>query len=217
MRLTKEQTEANRQRILAEAGQLFRERGFDGISVAELMQAAGFTHGGFYNHFASKNELMADVMRNVLAVATAKLLRRTDPKKGPKAETFAAYVDLYLSPAARDNPGNACPISTLSQEVMRQDDEIKSAFTQGLEAYLEAFAKALPDEPLPDEPLPDEPLPDANGSSRRARAIATFAALIGGLAMARAVATENAAFSQEILDSVGAAVKTSSRADDKDD
>jgi len=58
MRLTKEQAETNRQRIIAEAGRLFRERGFEGISVAELMQAAGFTHGGFYNHFASKSDLM---------------------------------------------------------------------------------------------------------------------------------------------------------------
>jgi TetR/AcrR family transcriptional regulator, transcriptional repressor for nem operon len=197
MRLTKEHAEANRQRIVAEAGQLFRERGFDGISVAELMQAAGFTHGGFYNHFASKADLMADVTRDMLARATANLLRITDPNKGGKEDLFAAYVDIYLSPAARDDPGRACPISTLSQDVLRQEGDVKSAFAQGLEAYLEAFAKALPDV------VEDH-------ASRRARAITAFAALIGGLAMARAVASENEAFSQEILDCVGAAVKSPS-------
>jgi TetR/AcrR family transcriptional regulator, transcriptional repressor for nem operon len=197
MRLTKERAEANRQRIVAEAGQLFRERGFDGISVAELMQAAGFTHGGFYNHFASKADLMADVTRDVLAKATANLLRLTDPNEGRKEDLFAVYVDMYLAPAARDNPGRACPISTLSQDVLRQEGEVKRAFAQGLEAYLEAFAKALPDV-------------TEDRASRRARAIAAFAALIGGLAMARAVASENEAFSQEILDCVGAAVKSPS-------
>ena len=197
MRLTKEQAEANRRRILAEAGQLFRARGFDGISVAELMQAAGFTHGGFYNHFESKSDLMAEVTREVLAAASAKLRDRTDPHRGPKPESFADYVDTYLSLAARDNPGRACPISTLSHEVARQDGTIKRAFVQGLRDYLDAFAAALPQ-------AQDDP------AAGRRQAIATFAALIGGLVMARAVAGEDEAFSQEILDSIGAIVKGSS-------
>jgi TetR/AcrR family transcriptional regulator, transcriptional repressor for nem operon len=193
MRLTKEQAETNRQRIIAEAGRLFRERGFEGISVAELMQAAGFTHGGFYNHFASKSDLMAEVTRNVLATATANLTRRTNLKNGSRDEGFVAYIDSYLSHSARDDPGHACPISTLGQDVVRQDAEVKAAFAQGLRTYLNAFAEALP---------------NADAERRRSQAIANLAALIGCLVMARAVAGEDEPFSQEILTSVGAVVKS---------
>jgi TetR/AcrR family transcriptional repressor of nem operon len=196
MRLTKDQAEANRRRIVAEAGRLFRERGFEGISVAELMQDAGFTHGGFYNHFASKSDLVAEVIRDVLAKSTRNLIRRME--NGEAGEAFAAYVDHYLSLETRDNPGRSCPIATLGQDVVRQDGDVKSAFAQGLRAYLEAFAGALSE-------------PNGNLESRRARAIASLAALIGGLVMARAVAGEDEALSQEILGCVGAAVKTPSR------
>lgn len=194
MRLTKEQAEANRQRILAEAGGLFRERGFDGISVAELMQAAGFTHGGFYNHFDSKSDLIAAVTGELLSTASARLRARTAPEMGPKSETFSNYVDTYLSLAARDTPRRACPISTLSQDVARQDGEVKKAFAQGLRDYIEAFAAALPEDA-------------GTAAGRRQRAIAAFAALIGGLVMARAVAGADEDFSHEILASVGAALK----------
>jgi TetR/AcrR family transcriptional repressor of nem operon len=202
MRLTKDQAEANRRRILAEAGRLFRERGFEGISVAELMQVAGFTHGGFYNHFASKSDLMAEVTRDVLARSAHNLSRRME--NGEAKQAFAAYIDHYLSVKTRDNPGQSCPIATLGQDVIRQDGDVKSAFAQGLRAYLEVFAGALPE-------------PNDNSGSRRARAIASLAALIGGLVMARAVAGEDEAFSQEILSCVGAAVKTPSRCGFKSD
>ena len=194
MRLTKEQAEANRQRILAEAGELFRERGFDGISVAELMQAAGFTHGGFYNHFDSKSDLIAAVTGELLGAASARLRARTAPEKGTKSDTFSKYVDTYLSLAARDTPRRACPISTLSQDVARQDGEVKQAFAQGLRDYIEAFTAALPERA-------------ETAEERRQSAIAAFAALIGGLLMARAVAGADEAFSREILASVGAALK----------
>ncbi|MGP0058355.1 MAG: TetR/AcrR family transcriptional regulator [Beijerinckiaceae bacterium] len=202
MRLTKDQAEANRRRILAEAGRLFRERGFEGISVAELMQDAGFTHGGFYNHFASKSDLMTEVTRDVLARSTRNLARRMENREAQQA--FAAYIDHYLSLETRDNPGQSCPIATLGHDVIRQEGDVKRAFAQGLRAYLEAFAGALP-----------EPNNDAGG--RRARAIASLAALIGGLVMARAVAGEDEAFSQEILKCVATAVKTPSRCGFKSD
>ncbi len=205
MRLTKDQAEANRRRILAEAGQLFREHGFEGISVADLMQKAGFTHGGFYNHFASKSDLMAEVTRDVLEKATHRLARRAGPD-APK-DAFATYIDQYLSLEARDNPGHSCPIATLGQDVIRQDGQdgktIKSAFAKGLQAYVDAFANALPDDALAD-PIEDR-------QSRRRQAIASLAALIGGLVMARGVAGEDEGFSEEILSAVRAVVKRRSR------
>lgn len=200
MRLTKDQAEANRQRILREAGQLFRERGFDGIGLAEIMQAAGFTHGGFYNHFESKSELMAAVTGDVLASACGKLRARTDPKNGSRSETFATYVDTYLSLAARDNPRRACPISMLAQDVARQEGEVKTAFAEGLRLYLGAFAEALPQD--------DCARNDRDTKVLRDKALAAVAALIGGLLMARAVAGEDEAFSRDILESIGTAVKS---------
>jgi TetR/AcrR family transcriptional regulator, transcriptional repressor for nem operon len=207
LRLTKDQAEANRQRILREAGQLFRERGFDGIGLAEIMQAAGFTHGGFYNHFDSKSELMAAVTNDVLMSARDKLNARTDAKNGPKSETFAAYVDGYLSCAARDNPRRACPLPSLAQDVARQDGEVRSAFADGLRSYLDAFAEALPQ----DNRETTEPDPKA----LREKALASLAALIGGLLMARAVAGVDEAFSRDILESIGTTVKNAcSQSDD---
>src|SRR6516164_7795483 len=67
MRISKEETAANRAKVLAAAARLFREKGVDGIAVAELMQAAGLTHGGFYNHFESKEELAAAAFREAFA------------------------------------------------------------------------------------------------------------------------------------------------------
>jgi TetR/AcrR family transcriptional repressor of nem operon len=206
MRLTKDQAEANRQRILAEAGRLFRERGFEGISVADLMRTAGFTHGGFYNHFASKADLVAQVTRDVLEKSTRHLQRRAG--QGAPRDAFATYIDHYLSLETRDNPGRSCPIATLGQDVTRQDGDVKSAFAEGLHAYLEAFAGALPDRVLAD-PIEDQ-------RSRRRQAIASLAALIGGLVMARAVAGEDEVFSQEILSCVSATVKSPLRSYEKD-
>jgi TetR/AcrR family transcriptional regulator, transcriptional repressor for nem operon len=195
VRLTKDQAEANRRRILREAGHLFRERGFDGIGLADIMQAAGFTHGGFYNHFESKSELMAAVTNDVLMSARDTLIARADAKKGPKSETFAAYIDGYLSLAARDNPRRACPISMLAQDVARQDGDVRSAFAEGLRLYLDAFAQALPQAQRDPE-------------MQRDKALAAVAALIGGLLMARAVAGVDEAFSRDILECIGATVKS---------
>ena len=198
MRLTKERTEENRRRVVDEAARLFRERGFDGIGVADLMQAAGFTHGGFYNHFTSKTELAALALRQTLCASAEKLDRAgADPTRAHD-EIFADYVTAYLSIGTRDQPGKSCAIAALATDVSRQEKSIREAFSQGLQTYLASFAKVLPQHPKDRDEIGATTCAEA----RRAGALAAIASLVGGLVLARAVAGADDAFSQEILDSI---------------
>src|SRR5262245_65554969 len=100
MRVTREQAVENRERIVQTAARLFRERGFDGIGVADLMKEAGLTHGGFYGHFESKDDLMAQSLGE--ALAKGGWLQRLTGKPKP---SFTDVVRAYLSPRHRDHPG----------------------------------------------------------------------------------------------------------------
>ena len=101
--MTRQQAAANRDRVLEVAGTLFRERGFDGIGVADIMKRAGLTHGGFYDQFASKDDLIAEATARVLGKAGWKerLTGKADP-------SFGEVVRAYLSPRHRDDPGSGC-------------------------------------------------------------------------------------------------------------
>src|SRR5215211_1568681 len=101
MRVSREQVAENRRKILEAAGRLFRERGFEAVTVAEVMQAAGLTHGGFYRHFKSKDDLIAQTLAHALADDAA---GETD---------LARYARDYLSPAHRDNVTGGCPVAGL--------------------------------------------------------------------------------------------------------
>ena len=95
MRVTKAQAQANRAHIVETASRLFRERGYDGVGVADLMAAAGFTHGGFYKHFGSKADLMAEAAACGLASSLEKSAE----------QDIAGFFDQYLSRQHRDAPG----------------------------------------------------------------------------------------------------------------
>jgi TetR/AcrR family transcriptional repressor of nem operon len=130
MRYPVEETTAKHERIIKEASRLFRERGFENISVGEVMKAAGLTHGAFYAHFDSKEALQAAAVAYGIKVSLERM-QRSNSKKSK--ETFA---DLYLSRWHRDNPGDGCTMATLAQEVARSTPELKAAFEQGLENIL---------------------------------------------------------------------------------
>src|SRR2546428_11297920 len=102
MRVTRQQVAKNRQRILEVAGKLLREKGFDGVSVADIMKSAGLTHGGFYGHFASKGELAA----KACAGAVAKTVDTWTALAGDKSpDQLGAFITSYLSPRHRDDLG----------------------------------------------------------------------------------------------------------------
>nr|WP_276542917.1 TetR family transcriptional regulator [Bradyrhizobium elkanii] len=161
VRISKEQTLKNRQKVVARASRLFRERGFERTSVNDLMKAAGFTHGGFYNHFASKD----DLTREALDHAFHQLDGVRDQM--PNLDDFVAS---YLSEDARDAPGSTCPAAALAGEVARQPDAVKAIFAEGLERMISSIVKLLPDK-----------------ESARADATDIACRVVGALTLARAM------------------------------
>ncbi|MEN4976180.1 TetR/AcrR family transcriptional regulator [Pantoea eucalypti] len=126
MKVSKEQVRENRLRVVETASALFRERGYDGVGVAELMSAAGLTHGGFYKHFGSKADLLAEAMRCGFAQSAEKT-------QGVSRETFIEY---YLSRQHRDDRGKGCVMSALGTDAARQSESIQETFAAGLERQL---------------------------------------------------------------------------------
>ena len=170
MKVSREQMAENRQRILEVAGQLFREKGFDAVSVAEVMKAAGLTHGGFYGHFDSKDDLIVHALGHAI-----------DTRKGTALD-LRAFLDEYLSPQHRDNAAGGCPIAGLAADTLRQTPEARSAVTDGVRAQIDWIF---------------EKLPEADKADRRRQAIASCAAMVGATILARA--TTDRVFSDEIL------------------
>jgi AcrR family transcriptional regulator len=112
MRVSREQAEANRAKILEVAGTLFRERGFDGTAVDDIMRRAGLTHGGFYGHFGSKDDLAAETCARVMA-GDGWAERIT----GTPNPSFGAVIRAYLSPNHRDAPGRGCLLAAVGSDV----------------------------------------------------------------------------------------------------
>ena len=158
MRYPAKETAARHERIVKEASRLFRERGFENVTVGEVMKAAGLTHGAFYAHFGSKEELQAAAVAYGQELSAGRARSHGATKKGRRV-----YADRYLSPRHRDNPGDGCTMAALAQEVARSTPELKAAFERGFEEIL-----------------------SVTGGDRK-EAIFQSAALLGGVVLARAV------------------------------
>lgn len=186
MKVSRAEAAQNRERIIEVAAKLFRERGFDGIGVAELMKSAGLTHGGFYGHFASKEDLMAQACARALE-GLLDALRQLAERDGENA--LPAVASTYLSPAHRDRPGEGCVLAALGAEAARHGSPVRGAFTQGVRSLFDILTQLAP------------------GKSKRAkreRALATFASMVGALVLARAV--DDTELSEEVLQSVLASI-----------
>jgi TetR/AcrR family transcriptional repressor of nem operon len=170
MKVSREQMAENRRRILDAASRLFREKGFDAVSVAEVMKAAGLTHGGFYGHFSSKDDLVAQTLAHVLA---------EDP--GGEGD-LRAYLEAYLSPRHRDDAAGGCPTAGLAADIRHQTPAARSAMTEGLRSQIDRVSKALP---------------ELDASDRRRAAIGSWAAMVGAVILARAV--DDPTLSDEVL------------------
>ncbi len=184
MKVSREQAAENRERVLQTAARLFREKGVDGVGVAELMQAAGLTHGAFYGQFNSKEELVAEACRWALG-KTENYWERLQARE---ADPLAVVIDAYLSPAHRDDPGRGCALTTLGVEAPRRDPGVRRAVSDGLVNLLARLEGLLPRR--------------LQAARRRRRALALMASLVGGLVLARAV--EDETLSAEILAAVRA-------------
>lgn len=189
MKVTKAQAQANRAHVVETASALFRERGYDGVGIADLMAAAGFTHGGFYKHFGSKAELMAESAACGMA-KTAALGEGLDATE---------FVRLYLSREHRDGRATGCTMAALSGDAVRQPEAVRATFADGIESLLALLSRR--------DAAPDT----AEAGQGRARAINILAHAVGAIVMSRACPDDSALADeilavcrQELLGSLGA-------------
>src|SRR3954463_13093078 len=158
MRLTQAESERNRKQILEVAGRLFRQRGFDGVGVDDLMKAAGFTHGGFYNHFASKAELEAEASAKGVAKAIAMLVESlNDPRK----DGWERFVRGYLSAEHRRESGTGCTLGALAADAARKGPKGRAGSAGAADGRVEARA----------DPLARKPSRGKRALARRERAL----------------------------------------------
>jgi TetR/AcrR family transcriptional regulator, transcriptional repressor for nem operon len=191
-RLTREGTQRNRARILSAAGRRLREVGLDGAGIDEIMSAAGLTHGGFYNHFTSKDALVLEAVQQAFTEAldaeAAVMARATT---APRA-ALTRMVNSYLSAKHRDEVGAGCPAPALAGDAARQGAELQEIFGEGIEGYLSSITSAL----LAEAEREGMVLPKRDA---RAEAIAILSELVGALVLSRAVVKARPRLSNEIL------------------
>jgi TetR/AcrR family transcriptional regulator, transcriptional repressor for nem operon len=182
IKVTKEQSAATRARILDEAARAFREHGFAGVSVADVMKSVGRTHGGFYGHFRSKEDLMAQACQHAVSTMLEEWSGMTERAAGTP---LGAITTHYLSGAHRDEPGTGCLMAALGPDAARQPAPVRRATTESLRAVLDFLTRLTP---------------GRSAAARREKAIVRFASLVGALVAARAV--NDPELSDEILQTV---------------
>ena len=187
-------------RVVAVAAARFREAGVDGVGVADLMQEAGLTHGGFYRHFASREDLVAEAVERALSdggksvAAIVRAMEEGGAGGGDVAARrqalLAALVDAYLSTAHRDGLATSCAVTTLAGDVARSNGRARAAYTRQVATYLDLLMKLIAGE---------------KRKGRRVKAIAALSTLVGAVSMARAV--DDRELSREILKSAADELK----------
>jgi TetR/AcrR family transcriptional repressor of nem operon len=186
MRYTKDHKQATRQRILDAAGRRFKQDGIDGAGVAAVMSDAGLTNGAFYGHFASKEDLVANVLAEQLRVQ-----RQSFDAQPPDRAGLEAFIRAYLSPQHRDQQADGCPSAALLDEIARRPADTRQVFTDELLGIADDIAARL-----------DPTNPDA----ARTDALTLFAMMIGTLQLARAL-TDRRLSDQLLTLGVDAAMK----------
>lgn len=176
-------------RIVQVASTRFREHGVDAIGVADLMKDAGLTHGGFYRHFSSRDELVAEAVEHALQDG-GKAIAAIASSKLERPALLTAIINAYLSAVHRDGLATSCAVATLSGDVARSNDRTRSAYTNQVEMYLKLLTNLI---------VAGKP------KSRRIKAIGALSTLVGAVSLARAVNNEK--LSLEILRSAADELK----------
>jgi TetR/AcrR family transcriptional repressor of nem operon len=179
MRYPASETAEKHEKILKEAARLFRERGFGGVGVAEIMKAAGLTHGAFYAHFPSKEALEAEAVDHAFAQSDRRVHARTAEATDPKR----VFLDNYLSATHRDHPGSGCAIAALGPEIAR-DSPARQPFTRWVKHMIDGTGRFR----------------WKRKSPARDNAIHLLSAAVGALVLARAV--DDPQLADEILETV---------------
>lgn len=190
MRVNRAQAEENRDRIITVASRLFREHGFDGIGLKDLMKGAGLTQGGFYKQFTSKDDLAALASRRALESAT----RRWSAAAADTSDPLEAVMAFYLSKDHRGEKAEGCPLVALGADAARQSADVRRPFEDGIRAHFEIL---------------DELMGDADSSSPSEKAIAILSMMVGAVTLSRII--EDESLSERVLDAAAGEVRRIAR------
>src|SRR4051812_11204139 len=187
MRVSRIQAAENRQAVINAASRLFREHGFDGIGLKDLMEGAGLTQGAFYKQFASKEDLAAQASRRALESASRRwsAAAAANPK-----DPLGAVIAFYLSVEHRAERMDGCPIVALGADAARQGAEVKASFEAGINGYVEML---------------DDWLGKADGEEASGKAMAVLSTMVGAVILSRAVNDER--LSKQFLQAAADAVR----------
>ncbi|EJT06788.1 TetR/AcrR family transcriptional regulator [Rhizobium sp. CCGE 510] len=186
MRVSRAQAEANRETVIDVASRLFREHGFDGIGLKDLMKGAGLTQGGFYKQFASKDDLVALASGRAMENA----IRRWSRVAAGSADPFDAVVGMYLSTGHQGEKSDGCPLAALGSDAARQSEEVRLPFQKGIEAHLQVL---------------DELIPASGGTKPYDKAMVVLSLMVGAVTISRIMTDQG--MSERLLETAADAVK----------
>ncbi|WOH54441.1 TetR/AcrR family transcriptional regulator [Bradyrhizobium sp. sBnM-33] len=169
MRVSRIQAAENREAVINVASRLFRECGFDGIGLKDLMKGAGLTQGGFYKQFASKEDLAAQASRRALESAT---LRWSTATAAKPEDPLGAVIAFYLSTEHREEKMDGCPVVALGSDAARQGSDVKASFEAGIKSYLELLGRLIA---------------ETDGEEPDGKAMVILATMVGALTLSRVV------------------------------
>ncbi|WP_342235618.1 TetR/AcrR family transcriptional regulator [Inquilinus sp. OTU3971] len=192
MRVSRIQAEENRQTVINVASRLFREHGFDGIGLKDLMKSAGLTQGAFYKQFASKDDLAAQASRRALEHA---FHRWSAAAEANPQDPLGAVVAFYLSMDHREEKMDGCPVVALGSDAARQGADVKASFEAGIKEYLELLGRWVGD-----------------GDEPSGEAMAILSTMVGAVVLSRAVNDER--LSKRFLQAAAESVLTGPSAGD---
>lgn len=192
MRVSRTQAAENRQTVINVASRLFRERGFDGIGLKDLMKGAGLTQGAFYKQFASKEDLAVEASRRALESASG---RWSDAAAAHPDDPLGAVIAFYLSGDHRGEKMDGCPIVALGSDAARQGPEVRAEFEAGIKAHLDVL---------------DRFLAGACDEVSRGKAMAILATMVGAVTLSRVINDPDLA--QAVLDAAAKQVRDAAAA-----
>ena len=178
MRKSKAETAETRQRIVEVAAREFRANGIQATGVADLMSEAGLSHGGFYRHFDSKDQLVAEACEAGLTTMIGALREAANRSEGK--DGFRAIVEAYVSSRHRDEPEHGCPLAVLGSELARADEQTRAAASRGLDELVEVLAKRIG---------------RRQREAARSEAVFALSAMIGAITISRIMADPDASLS----------------------
>ncbi len=194
MRVSRVQAEENRRKVIDVASRLFREHGFDGVGLKDLMEGAGLTHGAFYKQFASKDDLAAQASRRALESASG---RWSAAAAANPQDPLGAVIALFLSMGHRAERMDGCPVVALGAEAARQGAKVKASFEAGIREYLEMLGRWLG---------------ETDGEEPSGKAMAILSTMVGAMVLSRAVNDER--LSKQFLQAAAESVLKGSSASD---